>query len=194
MFPPSYNSNVVLFDIAFGQFWLIWVLVPAVLFGVFQSYRLFRREAQDSILSMARNLLPIVIVAFLGGVVSRVPNVVMSRSFVQMRNTTHEIEVAIAKMRLDVSKLDAAHPLQFTPEDLAKFSPPSDVARHWLSGSSFEVGPQTTNLAWLRVHPRHAEYIITTHFGNGWDCKNYGGVWNNCSSKDGGQFGNVSRP
>jgi polyhydroxybutyrate depolymerase len=40
------------------------LLVPTLLIAVIQSYRLFREQVQDSILSMMRNLLPLAITAF----------------------------------------------------------------------------------------------------------------------------------
>jgi hypothetical protein len=51
---------------------VVWLILPTLLLAVFQSYRLFRTEPQDSIRSVIRYLTPLAIVAFLCGFSLRV--------------------------------------------------------------------------------------------------------------------------
>jgi hypothetical protein len=190
---PSMNTYLFLWSIAFGWLSVFCIAVLPVLYAASQSYRLFRREAQDNIFAIARSLLPLAIVAFLCGYLSKVPFALAYRSSIQIEAASHGAHRAIAKMQLDVAKLDAAHPLQFTPEDLARVSPPSDFARAWLPKSIIDVTPRTTNSLWLATHPGYSEYVTTVHFQSGWSCTVYGENYFNCQLA-GSTYGNPVGP
>ncbi|HEV1994825.1 MAG TPA: hypothetical protein VGR03_10870, partial [Candidatus Acidoferrum sp.] len=153
-----------------------WLVVPALLFGVIQSYRLFRTQREDSTLSVIRCLLPLALVAFLCSFS------VSASGFGDYPRSRwlpfSEAGEAIEKLQLGVTKLDAAHPLQLTVEDLAKSSPMSALTRRWLRGSNIIVAPNQA----------HSGYFATIHLASGLDCRlavgHYGGrpvfAWRPC--------------
>ncbi len=115
------------------------VLVPTLFLAVIQSYRLFRAQLQDSALSLVRNLLPLAVVTFLCSF-----SLMAFFSFVvRVRNqksiALFETIDAIQKIQAGGAKLDAAHPLQLTVEDLAKASPLSKSTRRVLGNSYITV-------------------------------------------------------
>ncbi len=144
---------------------MTWVAVPILLFAVIQSYRLFRTQREDSILSMIRCLLPLAIVAFLCGF-SLEASGFGAPSRWQPFSETHE---AIEKLQPGITKLGAARPLQLTVEDLAKASPLSELTRRWLRNSNITIAPDQA----------HSGYFATIHLANGLDCRlavrHYGG-------------------
>ena len=111
------------------------VLVPTLFLAVIQSYRLFRAQLQDSALSLVRNLLPSAVVALLCSI-----SFMAFFSFVVRARNQESIAVfetiqAIQKIQSGAAKLDAAHPLQLTVEDLAKASSLSKSTRRFLGNS-----------------------------------------------------------
>jgi hypothetical protein len=111
------------------------VLVPTLVLAVIQSYRLFRAQLRDSALSLVRNLLPLAMVAFLCSFSLMVFFSFAERAQSPESGALLETIRAIQKLPSRAAKLDAAHPLQFTVEDLAKASPLSKSARRWLGDS-----------------------------------------------------------
>jgi len=145
---------------------ITWVLVPTLLFAVIQSYRLFRRQPEDSTLSMIRCLLPLALVAFVCSFSLGASGFGLQP---QRWDPFFETYLAIEKLQPGVTKRDSAHPLQLTVEDLAKVSPLSALTRRWLGDSNITVAPD----------PAHSAYLATIHLAGGWDCKltvgHYGG-------------------
>jgi len=117
------------------------LLVPTSLFAVLQSYRLFRTQLQDSALTVGRCLLPLAIVASLCGFSLGAFDAFVVQAREQMWTMFHETHEAIVKIQPGTTKLDAAHPLQLTGEELAKASPLSERTRRWLANSTITVGP-----------------------------------------------------
>ena len=135
-------SNINFFVIrATPMPFLALLLVPALLFAVIQSYRLFRTQLQDRTLSMIRNVLPLALLAFISGFLLLASYVFVDRAKLQMWTMFHETHEAIEKIRPGTANLDATHPLQLTVEDLAKASPLSERTRRWLRNSRITVAP-----------------------------------------------------
>jgi hypothetical protein len=148
---------------------------------VVQSYRLFRKQLQDSALLVVRRLLPLAIVAFLCGFSLGAFDAFVDHAKQQMWTLFRETHEAIEKIQPGTPKLDAAHPLQLTVEDLAKASPLSERTRSWLGNSSITVAPD-------RPHPgryccggnsrgitfvadrAYSWYLATIHLSTGSDC------------------------
>ena len=120
---------------------LAFLLVPALLFAVIQSYRLFRTQLQDSTLSVIRNVLPLALLAFLSSFFLLACYVFVDHAKLQMWTMFRETHEAIEKIQPGTANLDATHPLQLTVEDLAKASPLSERTRRWLRNSRITVAP-----------------------------------------------------
>ena len=137
---------------------LLWL--PTLLLAAGQSYRLFRAQVRESALSLVRNLLPLAMVAFLCSF-----SLLALLSFVgRARNPKviafFESIQAIEKIQSGAAKLDAAHPLQLTVEDLAKAFPLSKSTRRILGNSHITLA--------LEEPPHHG------HFGCGENSQPHG--------------------
>jgi hypothetical protein len=130
---------------------MVWAVAVLTLFlAVIQSYRLFRAQRQDRALSLFRNLLPLAGVTFLCSAslmtffsfVARAPD----QESIALLETTQ----AIQKFQSRVGKLDAAHPLQLTVDDLAKAYPLSKSARRLLGDSHITLA--------LDEPPHHGQF------------------------------------
>jgi hypothetical protein len=164
------------------------VLVPIVLFAIFQSYRLFRAQVQDSISSVIRKLLPLATVAFLCGFSLVTFDSFVSHAQRQMLNVFREIEEAIVKIQPGPLNLDEAHPLELTMEDLAKAAPLSERTRHWLRNSHIRVGPNPgyfpccnplAHLVPFISQDNYRGFIATIHRAGGSECTVVFGVGGN---------------
>jgi hypothetical protein len=112
------------------------ILVPMLLYAVVQSYRLFRAPLQQRALSVVRSLLPLAMLAFLCSFSSLSFYAFVGQAAQNPIGTAVlETMQAIQKFQSGVGKLDAAHPLQLTVEDLAKASPISKRTRRLLGNS-----------------------------------------------------------
>jgi len=137
------------------------ILVPTLLYAVIQSYRSFRAQSQDRRLSLVRSLLPLALLAFLCSFSSLAFYTFVGRAAQDARWTalTETIE-ALQKIQSSAPKLDAAHPLQLTVEDLAKAYPLSKSTRRLLGDSHITLS--------LDEPPHHA------HFGCPQNSQPYG--------------------
>jgi hypothetical protein len=127
------------------------ILVPTLLYAVIQSYRLFRAQLQDRALSVVRSLLPLATIAFLCGFSSLafynfVGRAAQDPKLMALFETTQ----ALQEFQSGVGKLDAAHPLQLTVEDLAKASPLSKSTRCILGNSHITLA--------LDEPPHHGQF------------------------------------
>ena len=135
-------SNINFFVIrATPMPFLEFLLVPALLFAVIQSYRLFRTQLQDRTLSVIRNVLPLALLAFLSGFLLLASYHFVDHAKLQMWTMFRETHEAIEKIRPGTANLDATHPLELTVDDLAKAAPLSDRTRRWLRDSRITVAP-----------------------------------------------------
>jgi ABC-type transport system involved in multi-copper enzyme maturation permease subunit len=133
-------SNIQLFvPGAPPTLFVLLLLVPTLLLGVIQSYRLFRTQLQDSTLSVIRYLLPLVIVVFLSIFSAAALDGIARQADQQMWTLFRETHEAIERIQPGTANLDATHPLQLTVEDLAKAFPFSERTRRWLRDSSITV-------------------------------------------------------
>jgi hypothetical protein len=142
------------------------LLVPAVLFGVIQSYRLFRTQPPDNAQWMLRRLLPLAAVSILWCLF-------LSAGLVSSRwEPLSETRQALDKFHPEATKLE------LTGDDLAKISPLTAPTRRWLRGSSIVVAPG---------HSHSSGYLATIHLASGLKCRltvaRYGGMAASCAYK-----------
>jgi len=117
------------------------LLVPTLVFATIQSYRLFRKQLQDSPLFVVRRLVPLAIITFLSSFSLAAFSFFVASAPEQMRRLFLETHQAIEKLQPVLVKLDAGHPLQLTGEDLAKAYPLSERTRRWLRDARITVAP-----------------------------------------------------
>jgi len=147
-------SRSAFWEYAFNRGYLVpmvWgVSVLTLFLAVIQSYRLFRAQLQDSALSLVRNLLPLAVVPLLCSFSLMALFSFVVRAPDQESIALLETTEAIQKFQSGVGKLDAAHPLQLTVEDLAKAYPLSKSARRLLGDSHITLA--------LDEPPHHGQF------------------------------------
>jgi hypothetical protein len=157
---------------------LVCSAVLLVVVAAVQSYRLFRREVQVSVPFAIRSLVPPVIAAFLGGLLAPVPYAVVRSVDGQTYSVLLEVGRAIQKMQIDHAKLDAAHPLELTLDDISRTSPVSDRVRRWVDGGVITVTPRVIRgLSWKnggghgdRPSFETFNYFTSFRLRNDWSC------------------------
>jgi ABC-type transport system involved in multi-copper enzyme maturation permease subunit len=117
------------------------LLVPTLVFATIQSYRLFRKQLQDSPLFVVRRLVPLAAITFLCSFSLAAFYIFVARAPEQMEKLFLETHQAIQKFQPAFVKLDDGHPLQLSGEDLAKAYPLSERTRRWLRDSQITVTP-----------------------------------------------------
>jgi ABC-type transport system involved in multi-copper enzyme maturation permease subunit len=131
----------------------LWLILPALLFALIQSYRMFRMPPGDSSLPVIRRLFSLALVVFLCALSLGAFVVCVQSQYDSV--LIRETRTAIEKLHIDARKLDAAHPMQLTLDDLAKASPLSAATRQWLRTANFTVGPAGRGKApsyWAIIH------------------------------------------
>jgi hypothetical protein len=175
-----------------GRLTPLW-FVPVLAVGLIQSYRLFRTERAINIGSMLSRLTPALIVAFAAGFVMQLPGVAVGITSDQTARVLREVSQTIHTMGIDADRLDAAHPLQLTLQDLARNSPVSDRLRSWVDDRPITIIPRTITLWGTKNGRSYSEtyrYFATVHFRNGWSCwtvdSSFGPFFNTsgCTSPD----------
>ena len=126
------------------------ILVPTLLYAVIQSHRMFRAQLQDRALSVVRSLVPLAMIAFLCSFCSLAFYAFVGQARNQKMTALFETIQAIQKFQSRAAKLDAAHPLQLTVEDLAKASPVSKSTRRFLGNSHITLA--------LNEPPHHGQF------------------------------------
>ncbi len=158
------------------------LLVPTLLFGVVQSYRLFRTQLRDSTLSVIRSLLPLAMLALLSSFSLAAFYAFVDHAKQQMWTLFRETHEAIEKVQPGTPNLDATHPLQLTVEDLTKAAALSERTRRWLRNSRITVAPDKAhpggkyccpgNSRGITFPPdkAYSRYLATIHLASGSDC------------------------
>jgi len=135
-------SNIQLFNTSTPSIWfLMLLLAPALLLAVIQSYRLFRRQLQDSNLFVLRRLLPLALVTFLSIFCWMAFHAFVVEAKQQMWSMFRETHEAIERIQPGTANLDAAQPLQLTVEDLVKVAPLSERTQRWLLNTRITIVP-----------------------------------------------------
>jgi hypothetical protein len=112
------------------------MLVPTLLYAVIQSYRLFRAQIQDRAFSVVRSLVPLAVTIFLCSCFSLAfYNFVGRAAWNPKSGALLQTMLAIQKFESGAPKLNAAHPVQLTVEDLDKVFPLSKSTRRVLGNS-----------------------------------------------------------
>jgi hypothetical protein len=130
------------------------ILIPTLLYAVIQSYRLFRAQLQDRALCVVRRLVPLGVLAFLCSFSSLASYTFVGRAawaavdprWIALTETIG----ALQKVQSGAAKLDAAHPLEVTVEDLAKASTLSKSTRRLLGDSHITLS--------LDAPPHHGHF------------------------------------
>jgi hypothetical protein len=151
---------------------MLW-LIGTLLFAVIQSYRLFRAQPPDSVLSVLRSLLPVAASVLLCSLFFAAASLFVSHARLEVWTLLRETHKAIEQIQPGNRKPDAAHPLRLTVEDLAKASPLSERTRRWLSNSSITVAPDNAPLCCRDIYvPDKADswYLVTIYLPNGPRC------------------------
>ena len=155
------------------------LLVPALLFALLQSYRLFRADLQGSTRSLVRNLLPLAMMVFLLTFSWGAFNAFADHAGWQVWMLFGETNRALEKILPGAANADAMHPLHLTVDDLAKataspFPPLSESTRRLLRDSRITVTPDKAHPRgfYCREYPRRwnsCYYLATIHLANGAD-------------------------
>jgi hypothetical protein len=120
------------------------ILVPTLLYAAIQSYRLFRAQLQDRVLSVVRSLLPLAVIAFLCSFASLAYYTFVGRAAWEAwdprMTAVFETVQALQKIQSGAGKPDASHPLELTVEDLAKASTISKSTRRLLGSYHITLG------------------------------------------------------
>jgi ABC-type transport system involved in multi-copper enzyme maturation permease subunit len=157
------------------------LLVPTLVIAVMQSYRLFRGQVEDSLLSVSRNLFPPAVAVFLCTCSLTAFSAFVADAQQQMWTMFRETHEAIVRIQPGIAKLDATHPLQLTVEDLAKAAPLSERTQRWLRDSRITVAPDQPhpgpyccggNSRSITFAPEKAYswYSATIHLPSGSEC------------------------
>lgn len=129
---------------------VLWLFVPTLLLALIQSYWLYRRQPQDSVLWMLRCLMPLVAVTILWSFSAYAGFVSSSwQPFDETRQALDKLQPGTAKIEL-------------TGEDLAKSSRLTAPTRRWLRGSSITIAPERSHLS---------GYVATIHLASGLRCR-----------------------
>ena len=157
-------------------------LVPALLFAIVQSYRMFRAHPQNSTFSLVRSLLPLAMMIFLWAFSLGAFNAFVDNAAWQVWDLILESSRAIEKSLPSATNSDAMHPLQLTVDDLAKVAPRpypfplSESTRRSLRSSRITVIPDkahpsgfycrehSTGIKWTSCY-----YLATIHLADGTD-------------------------
>jgi hypothetical protein len=153
-------------------------IVPALVFAVFQSYYLFRVERPDGIRAVVRPLIPVCLVAFLCALPSGLVRTFVFEIENQQFTVVKEVGRAVSQLQLDPSKLDAAHPLPVSSQELNRVSPLSEVTQTWLRNATVSVSPKPTDRSFrfFRNEKRQestAQIAANIQFANGLECRAY---------------------
>ena len=125
---------------------VLWLFVPALLLALIQSYRLFRRQPEDSALWMLRCVLPLLIVTVLWSFSA-------SAGFLSSRWDP------FVETRQALDKLQSSAKLELAGEDLPSLTAPT---RRWLSGSKILVTPDAAH---------SSGYLATIKLAGGLECR-----------------------
>jgi hypothetical protein len=140
----------------FRQAAWFWLIAPALLLVLIQSYRLFRMQPQESVRSVIRHVLPLAILTFVCGSSVGVLSAFVNRPYQHASLVVRETSEAIQKQFPGITG-------EFTPEDLTRTSSFSELTRQWLDHSTIAVG----------YNPRFFGAFTTIHFPSGLDCTRY---------------------
>jgi hypothetical protein len=185
-FPASRGLDAI----AFESFSAPVGFVPAFALAVFQSYRFFKRERPESNRSVLPHLIPLFALIFLSSLFTVGLITCVHEIHWQESTVLNELKEMMPQVHIDVSKLDAAHPLQVTVEDLGKVHALSVFGRSWLKSASISIYPMQPNPifgTWKNgnLQVPQDKYATRLLFSNGFECRLYSnltacrapGVW-----------------
>jgi hypothetical protein len=176
-FPLSRGFDAIAFESFTTPVWF----VPAFALAVFQSYRFFKRERPESNRSVLRHLIPLFALMYLSSLLMVGLMTCIHEIYWQRSTVLNELKEVIPHVPFDVSKLDAAHPLQVTIEDLSKAHALSVFGRSWLKSASVSIYPMQPNTifgTWKNgnLQVPQDKYATRLLFSNGSQCRFYGNI------------------
>lgn len=158
---------------------------PPLAVGIFQSYRMFKREQPEAVSSLIRHVAVIWIVLLLCNLGQYAVADFVGTTYWQENTALHELAAAIDKLPLDPLKLDAVHSHAVSTEELNQVYPLSKETRAWLGNATVSVTPKPSSPASQRLRlmrngkygPPTAKFAANVDFSNGWKCRVYGGFY-----------------
>ncbi len=157
---------------------LLVLSIPTLILALVLSYRLFRTQVRDGAFSLLRNLLPLLVIAFLSTFAFLLTLEFVRDAWQQDWHVFNETRGAIMVLQNRSQKLDGTHPVQLKLDDLG---PLSETTRHWLHGSSITIAPlsvlpsqvdQSRNSMFRPWNPndRRPWYLTTIRMAGGARC------------------------
>jgi hypothetical protein len=145
-------------------------LVPALLYGLFQSYRVFRADTSEGN-HLIRNLLPLAGLAFIVGVLPLCVGELAMAAGSQQQKFAREIHTGIEELlTADIAKNGDGHTLRISSQELAAATPLSEDTRRWLGSADISVvskrGKWDTGVqcCWLYWQPLLVQATPTQYF------------------------------
>ena len=133
---------------------LFLVFVPGILFGVMQSYRLYRSQPEENMLWVTRCVLPPVAVSFLCSLLASVA------LFSSRWAPFYETWYAVYKLQPGAQKMEV------TGEELARGGGLSPLTRRWLAGARITIAPGNS------LSPAYPlPYRTSVHLASGVECR-----------------------
>jgi len=139
------------FDAA-GRFegrWLILIFLPLVALALIQTRRLFRTEAADTRLHVARCAAPLLVVSTVCWFAVSLFLMLFSEASRQQEALLRETHVALETLQ-PAQSTSATGPQRFTVDDLARVAPLSADTRRWLRDANIILVPQAPAANTLR--------------------------------------------
>src|SRR4029077_14887275 len=114
------------------------VVAPALLVGLFQSRRQFRREAPEDVLSTMRYLLAPAAITFIVAFGFFLTHVFAQHYLQGMESALLSAHANIRRLQFDLTNTDEAHPRRLDAQEFATVIS-SEASRRWLGKSSIDV-------------------------------------------------------
>jgi len=148
------------------------LLAPVLLYGLFQSYRIFRTDASERN-HLVRNLLPLAGLAVIVGVLPFCAGEVAIAAGSQQQKFARQVHTGIEELlTADIAKNGDGHTLHISSQELAAATPLSEDTRRWLGSADISVVSkkgkwnqeiQCCWLSWQRLAPQSTptQYFAT---------------------------------
>ena len=139
-FLSSLSSDHHLYDMVKSPDLLIFWL-PSLVVALIQSYGLFRAPIRDGARSVARKLLPLIVLGLLCNFFAYGFVGLSYQASWQVWASISSIDRAIQKELSNSTNREVTQPLQLSADDLKKLIPFGSPASHWLHDATFTIVP-----------------------------------------------------
>jgi ABC-type transport system involved in multi-copper enzyme maturation permease subunit len=146
--------------------------VPSLVLAVIQSYRMFRAPIRESVLSVVRKLLPLVVVGLACSLFACLAEQLSDYARNEILGASHSVDDAIQNVLSVDANRATTQPLQLTFDELNKYSAPRLHVSVWLRGATFSIAPDkdyptTCCESASKVVFRRWNYNATAHLPSG---------------------------